>query len=535
MKHSDVLKRISVILLSLVLIAFMCFFIYIYHNESISVYRAEPIFGYDVYSDMSMELVNDNNAPAGVRKIYQGYLPSDLSQEDYLFFNISHHSIEVYLENELVYSLIGAADNHIAKNVSSNWCILHMGKDHAEKEVTVVLTPLFEAAIGKTPEFLLGSPYAITVDTIVSEMPLLILSALCILLGIFVVSVFLYFRLILKTDNSGTIYLGLFSIAIGLWKLTDLRCISLLMPERALSLGYISVGSLFLTGLCLISYLSTLFLKGRNQLQHVFSCMASLICLTVLIMQLFGIAEIRQNLIYSHILLIVAILSAPLTMIINRIIYKSWELKKTWKLLILLVLGIVVDLIFYYLNSKNGLLSFSIMGLIIYTLIVFLMNVQDSTRKAYTDGGTGLVNRARWIELMNKDISPSKPVAILMIDLNGLKQVNDTLGHKFGDQIICQLSDILRKTLPLTSVICRWGGDEFTVLLNNINRAQLDLQIHRILAESEKYNAEHPELPLHFAIGDALSSEHPDASRLELFHLADEEMYRNKKTWYSQQ
>ena len=263
--------------------------------------------------------------------------------------------------------------------------------------------------------------------------------------------------------------------------------------------------------------------------------MASLICLTVLIMQLFGIAEIRQNLIYSHILLIVAILSAPLTMIINRIIYKSWELKKTWKLLILLVLGIVVDLIFYYLNSKNGLLSFSIMGLIIYTLIVFLMNVQDSTRKAYTDGGTGLVNRARWIELMNKDISPSKPVAILMIDLNGLKQVNDTLGHKFGDQIICQLSDILRKTLPLTSVICRWGGDEFTVLLNNVNRAQLDLQIHRILAESEKYNAEHPELPLHFAIGDALSSEHPDASRLELFHLADEEMYRNKKTWYSQQ
>ena len=140
---------------------------------------------------------------------------------------------------------------------------------------------------------------------------------------------------------------------------------------------------------------------------------------------------------------------------------------------------------------------------IIYTLIVFLMNVQDSTRKAYIDGGTGLVNRARWIELMNKDLSASKPIAILMIDMNGLKQVNDTLGHEAGDQIIYQLSDILRKNLPLTSVICRWGGDEFTVLLTNVNRAQLDLHIHRIIAEGEKYNANHPELPLHFAIGNA--------------------------------
>lgn len=119
-----------------------------------------------------------------------------------------------------------------------------------------------------------------------------------------------------------------------------------------------------------------------------------------------------------------------------------------------------------------------------------------------------------------------------MIDMNGLKQVNDTLGHAAGDLMIFRLSDILRKTLPSSAIICRWGGDEFAVLLTDTNRAHLDLQLGKLLSESKKYNEEHPELPIHFAVGAALSSEHPEASRNDLFHMADEEMYRNKKSWY---
>jgi len=535
MNRSDLFKRIPALLFSMTLIAFLCFFIYIGSKESVVVDRAEPMIGYDVFSDMSIELSNDGGAPAGVRKIYRGVLPSDLSQEDYICFNIAHHTIEVYFDDMPAYSLTGSESNRIAQNVSSNWCIVHVGENHAGKEVTIVLTPLFEAAIGKAPEFLIGAPYAMAIDLLVGEMPLLIISSLAILLGFFVVSVFLYFRFFENAGNKGTIYLGFFSMFIGLWKLTDLRCMPLLMPEHALGFGYISVGSLFLTAVSLLFYFSTLFVKEKRTVPNVLSCASTLVVLTVLTVQLLGITEIRQNLVYSHILLIVAILSIPVTALINRIFYKSWGLQPSWKLLFLLGIGIAVDLFSYYRNNKNGLLSFSIMGLIIYTLIIFLLNVQDATRKAYTDGGTGLVNRTRWIELMNKDTSSAKPFAILMIDMNGLKQVNDTLGHEAGDRMIVALSGILRKTVPHTGVICRWGGDEFTVLLNDVNRTQLDLQIQRIISESEKYNADHPELPVHFAIGNALSSEHPECSRLELFHLADEEMYRNKKAWYSQQ
>ena len=390
-------------------------------------------------------------------------------------------------------------------------------------------------AIGKNPEFLLGAPYAMASDLMIGELPLVIISSLAILLGFFVVSVFLYFRFIQNEGNKGTIYLGFFSMSIGLWKLTDLRCMPLLMPERSLSLGYISIGALFLTTICLLSYISTLFVKECRKIPNILACVGSLVALTVLCLQIFGITEIRQNLVYSHILLIIAILSIPVTALINRIFYKNWGLLPSWKLLLLLGVGIITDLLFYYRNNKNGLLSFSIMGLIVYTLIIFLMNVQDITRKAYTDSGTGLVNRARWMELMSTDHSSSKPYAILMIDMNGLKKVNDSLGHEAGDRMIVGLSDVLRKAVPANGVACRWGGDEFAVLLTDLDRTQLDLQIEKIFAEGEAYNAEHPDLPISFSVGAVLSSEHPAATRPELFRLADAEMYRNKKAWYSRQ
>ena len=534
MKKFNRIRELAALLFFVTVAAFAVFFLYMGASERTAVYRAEQIQGFATVTGVQTELVSDSTAPVGVKKIYRWSLEPEAEKGSSLLFNISHHEIQVYFDDVLVYSLTGAADNRIGKNVSSNWCSVQVGQAHAGKAVTVVLTPLFEAAISKEPEFLLGSHYAIAMDILTGELPLLILSALCCLLGLFVVAVSVYFSFVLNSANGGTLYLGFFSCAMGLWKLSDLRCMSLLFPEYAMALGYISVGALFLTGLCLLMYFSSLFVAQRQGFLLLLSSAGSLVCLYVLMMQILGITEIRQNLTYSHALLITAILSVPLAALFNRIVYKSWGIRSSWRLLSLLFLGIALDLILYYRNNENGLMSFSIMGFIVYTLIVFLRSIQESTRKAYTDSRTGLENRARWNELMHGDTALPEPFAILVIDLNGLKQVNDTLGHDAGDQMIFQLSSILRNTLPRTSVICRWGGDEFTVLLTGVDRSRLDQQVEGLFTAGQRYNTEHPELPIHFAIGAALSAEHPGISRTELFRLADEEMYRAKQLWYRQ-
>lgn len=535
MKHSLRQKRTASILFFLTIAMFFAFFLYMDKAERVSVYHAEQTHSYCTVTDVQEELVSDDMAPVGVRKVYQWVLDPAHSQESCLCFNIAHHNIHVYFDGELVYSLTGADSNRIGRNVSSNWCSVHVGQEHAGKTVTVVLTPLLEAAMSKQPEFLLGSHYAIAMDLISRELAQILLSSLCVLLGVFVAAVALYFRYFVKTEADGLIYLGFFSMALGLWKLTDLRSTPLLFPDHSMAFGYISVGSLFLAGLSLLLYFSTLFVEEKRGTMHLLSCVGSLMCMGILAAQVLGMGEIRQNLIFSHILLILAGISVPGAALLNRLRLKSWGLQHSWKLLFLLLIGISLDLFLYYRNNGNGVLSFTVLGFVIYTLIVFLGSIQDATRKAYTDIRTGLVNRARWNELMHRDIPLPEPYGILVIDLNGLKRVNDTLGHEAGDQMIFQLSGILRNTLPRASVICRWGGDEFAVLLSGVNRAQLDQQVEQLLSAREKYNADHPELPIHFAVGAALSSEHPGLSRTELFHLADEQMYGDKQAWYAGQ
>ena len=534
MKHTIWQYRTAVLLYALTLFLFFTFGGYMFAGERVSVFQLEQTHHYSTLTGFESELRYDDTAPAGVVKVYRAVLDPELSQESCFCFNIAHHNIEVFFDGELVYRLTGAEGNRIGQNVSSNWCAVPVGQTHAGKTVTVMLTPLFEAAISKEPTFLLGSHYAIAMDVLAGELPLLILSSLCILLGLFVVAVCGYFRFVLNTENGGILHLGFFSCAMGLWRLTDLRCMPLLFPEHAMAFGYISIGALFLTGLCLLMYFRSLFVKEKQGLLVMLSIGGSLICLCVLALQVFGITEIRQNLVFSHVLLVIAVVSVPLTALFNRIVYKNWGVHRSWRLLLLLFVGIGLDLLFYYRNNGNGLMSFSIMGFIVYTLIVFFGSIQEATRKAYTDSRTGLENRARWNELMSDELALPEPYGILVIDLNGLKQVNDTLGHEAGDQMIFQLSGILRNTLPRNSTICRWGGDEFAVLLAGVDRAKLEHQIESLHLAMDSYNADHPEFPIHFAVGSALSAEHPGISRTELFRLADEEMYRNKQTWYAQ-
>lgn len=96
---------------------------------------------------------------------------------------------------------------------------------------------------------------------------------------------------------------------------------------------------------------------------------------------------------------------------------------------------------------------------------------------------------------MNARISVAEQYAILVVDLNGLKRVNDTLGHEAGEQMILTLSEVLHNSLPSSSVICCWGGDEFTALLTGVNRERLDQHMQMLFIEGDQYNLGHPELP----------------------------------------
>ncbi len=85
------------------------------------------------------------------------------------------------------------------------------------------------------------------------------------------------------------------------------------------------------------------------------------------------------------------------------------------------------------------------------------------------DALTGLANRRRFTEELERHSAHAQRYgadgAVLLVDLDNFKQINDTLGHAVGDQVIARAADVLRDTLRVTDIVARLGGDEFAILL----------------------------------------------------------------------
>lgn len=144
-----------------------------------------------------------------------------------------------------------------------------------------------------------------------------------------------------------------------------------------------------------------------------------------------------------------------------------------------------------------------------------------------TDMLTGVKNRNSMNELLS-DIDSGKtkltePCSVVFADLNGLKWVNDTMGHKAGDRLLQTAASILCKTFPEASVF-RVGGDEFVILAPGMKKEESEARVKQLYAEADK--AEH----LHFAVGVAIVGEKIDVPTA--MHLADERMFADKHFYY---
>ncbi len=174
-----------------------------------------------------------------------------------------------------------------------------------------------------------------------------------------------------------------------------------------------------------------------------------------------------------------------------------------------------------------------------------VLNVHDVTKQreleeqlrhdALHDPLTGLWNRPAFSQYTEKACMRAGrerfTLALLFVDLDGFKQVNDTLGHGLGDEVLVQVGRRLRACLRGTEVLARLGGDEFTVLIERVSSARDAIEIaDRIHADLTR-PFEGPEGPLFLgaSVGIALS-ENGLLSAAELLRDADHAMYSAKRS-----
>lgn len=176
-------------------------------------------------------------------------------------------------------------------------------------------------------------------------------------------------------------------------------------------------------------------------------------------------------------------------------------------------------------------------AVIVFHDVKFSQAVTD--RMAYLathDALTGLPNRTALTERFFHAVALARrhhrQVALLFVDLDNFKEVNDTLGHEAGDQLLINLSQVLLSCVRKTDTVCRYGGDEFVVMLSDIEQ----LNHPERMAEKLRKAVSAPGLlegfapTLRLSIGISVYPE--DGIGLEtLLEKADAAMYRRKETY----
>ncbi|UTH74912.1 diguanylate cyclase [Chromobacterium sp. IIBBL 290-4] len=154
------------------------------------------------------------------------------------------------------------------------------------------------------------------------------------------------------------------------------------------------------------------------------------------------------------------------------------------------------------------------------------------SREARQDGLTRLLNPRAFRELGNKACGQAAPLALLMIDLDHFKSVNDRFGHWAGDQVLAQLADCLRGQARRSDLLGRYGGEEFVMLLPNTQADEAALAAERLRGAIEALNPHcgAAPLPITASIGVAWIREGGRQEDIaSLFARADKLLYQAKR------
>lgn len=180
----------------------------------------------------------------------------------------------------------------------------------------------------------------------------------------------------------------------------------------------------------------------------------------------------------------------------------------------------------------SEIILFVIFGFVLYQLINFkkIRKSDLEKKQAYTDQLTGRGNRYLFLSVLDKLIKKGNKFAVCFMDLDGFKQINDTMGHDAGDELLVYLARTFDEKLPKNAAAYRLGGDEFAIVIQNIKTTR---DITKVLDYMKK-QLEEPilihgtNISLQYSLGISVFPEDAD-NKNDLIMYADDAMYYIKE------
>jgi diguanylate cyclase (GGDEF)-like protein len=185
--------------------------------------------------------------------------------------------------------------------------------------------------------------------------------------------------------------------------------------------------------------------------------------------------------------------------------------------------GLRVALLDWFANVNHELRNPKVIEIAIY---------ENTERSAQTDGLTGLYNHAFLVQALRRELQRARrharAAALVMLDLDDFKRVNDTRGHPVGDRVLVTVATLVRGCLREIDTAARYGGEEFALLLPETSRAGAVVVAERIRDKAERHFARRRGGP-RVTLSGGVATFPDDASDAEgLIRRADQALYRAK-------
>lgn len=377
-----------------------------------------------------------------------------------------------------------------------------------------------------------------------SDMLNLIIVALMWILGLAAIFAFVYMRYCGQNDRRFA-DVSFFLLVCGIWCLTDSSLFNYIVNYDP-AVNYISFYAFMLFPLPVVYFLK--HTTGMEQYSR-FYIAEEAFCLNVIIqsaLHLLCHIEFVNLLFLTHILLFGGVLWIGQALLLEYNKNRTKELETILLSFVMLGTSGLLALVLYWLLEISFYESVFEIGIFLFIVILFIGLLRTATeniryrtemiiyqRLAREDGLTGLKNRRAFEKFMAEfqmKAADYKDAVLIFLDVNHLKQVNDSMGYSAGDEMLIKAAKCIYDTFSSMGNCYRLGGDEFcAVLLNPVGKredwySRLDSEIRESIRESR--------IPLSITRGESYLK-NPDGtlkSVSEWKYEADQCMYQNKKT-----
>ena len=472
-----------------------------------------------------------------------GTLPDkENSESQSICISTYYCGVEVFCGDKLMYSY---GDPEHQKYVGSGYHFVPLPENYYNMETVVRLVVTDPNSLFETQSFLFGEYSSIHLqhirqNTITVCIDIFMLVLGCVLVAVSLVGL-LYNRQFLVIFS-----VGILSLISGLWSLCNSKFIQLFTDDLDL-IYQLEFQSFFLLIFAMLAYVYIVVRKSRPMRMvcgaiFVFSFG---VVFAIELLQYLNIKDFNETLSIYHLLGGVDI-ATFIAISIFRI--KNGKKANTELFFLTAIIGlalfILVDYAVFYYHRTASLSASPIVsipfGMMFFVVTMLLSGISYMfaavneknerlllRQMAFTDALTSLGNRAKCEEVVASLISSGSEFSFVLFDLNNLKQINDTMGHKVGDALLAGFGEIITASFPLSPAICRIGGDEFGVILPFTDQQKIEAELKKYSQINEDRSAE-GDLNYSAAYGFASSSEVSVASWEDMYKLADSRMYEMK-------